>query len=156
MHATFDKVFSPRAQYPALSRRSPACRGRSRAEQRNRQQPDRRSDRCHRGAERVAGDRRAAPARPDERSLGTFKTTGYSNPNGTRCADGSVPKAAHTVASDWGVLPRGSKIRFAGSDTIYTVEDNGVRGQIVDVYYATTAEAWAHGVQYREVYLILE
>ena len=140
MHATFDKVFSPRAQYPALSRRSPACRGRSRAEQRNRQQPDRRSDRCHRGAERV----------------GTFKTTGYSNPNGTRCADGSVPKAAHTVASDWGVLPRGSKIRFAGSDTIYTVEDNGVHGQIVDVYYATTAEAWAHGVQYREVYLILE
>ena len=54
------------------------------------------------------------------------------------------------------MLPRGSKIRFAGSDTIYTVEDNGVHGQIVDVYYATTAEAWAHGVQYREVYLILE
>ena len=100
----------------------------------------------------------AVPLPPvrNERSLGTFKTTGYSNPNGTRCADGSVPKAAHTVASDWGVLPRGSKIRFAGSDTIYTVEDNGVRGQIVDVYYATTAEAWAHGVQYREVYLILE
>ena len=67
-----------------------------------------------------------------------------------------MPKAAHTVASDWGVLPRGSKIRFAGSDTIYTVEDNGVRGQTVDVYYATTAEAWAHGVQYREVFLILE
>ena len=100
----------------------------------------------------------AVPLPPvrNERSLGTFKTTGYSNPNGTRCADGSVPKAAHMVASDWGVLPRGSKIRFAGSDTIYTVEDNGVRGQIVDVYYATTAEAWAHGVQYREVYLILE
>ena len=100
----------------------------------------------------------AVPLPPvrNERSLGTFKTTGYSNPNGTRCADGSVPKAAHTVASDWGVLPRGSKIRFAGSDTIYTVEDNGVHGQIVDVYYATTAEAWAHGVQYREVYLILE
>lgn len=100
----------------------------------------------------------AVPLPPvrNERSLGTFKTTGYSNPNGSLCADGSVPKAAHTVASDWGVLPRGSKIRFAGSDTIYTVEDNGVRGQTVDVYYATTAEAWAHGVQYREVFLILE
>ncbi len=100
----------------------------------------------------------AVPLPPvqNERSLGTFKTTGYSNPNGTKCADGSVPKAAHTVATDWGVLPRGAKIRFAGNNTIYTVEDTGVHGQIVDVYYATNAEALAHGVQYREVFLILE
>jgi len=67
-----------------------------------------------------------------------------------------VPQVGRTVAADWSVLPRGSKIRFAGSDTIYIVEDTGVRGQTIDVYYANTSEAWAHGVQYREVFLVLE
>ena len=96
------------------------------------------------------------PAVRHETSLGVFKTTGFTNPRGERSADGSVPQVGRTVAADWSVLPRGSKIRFAGSDTIYIVEDTGVRGQVVDVYYANNSEAWAHGVQYREVFLILE
>ena len=66
------------------------------------------------------------PAVRNETSLGVFTTTGFTNPRGERSA------------------------------TIYIVEDTGVRGQVVDVYYANTSEAWAHGVQYREVFLILE
>ncbi len=96
------------------------------------------------------------PAVRNEISLGVFKTTGFTNPRGERSADGSVPQVGRTVAADWSVLPRGSKIRFAGSDTVYIVEDTGVRGQVVDVYYSNNSEAWAHGVQYREVFLILE
>ena len=96
------------------------------------------------------------PAVRNETSLGVFKTTGFTNLRGERSADGSVPQVGRTVAADWSVLPRGSKIRFAGSDTIYIVEDTGVRGQVVDVYYANNSEAWAHGVQYREVFLVLE
>ena len=96
------------------------------------------------------------PAVRNETSLGVFKTTGFTNPRGERSADGSVPQVGRTVAADWSVLPRGSKIRFAGSDTIYIVEDTGVRGQTIDVYYANTSEAWNHGVQYREVFLVLE
>ena len=96
------------------------------------------------------------PAVRNEISLGVFKTTGFTNPRGERSADGSVPQVGRTVAADWSVLPRGSKIRFAGSDTVYIVEDTGVLGQVVDVYYANNSEAWSHGVQYREVFLVLE
>lgn len=86
--------------------------------------------------------------------IGTFKTTGYSNPNGNKSADGSMPRAGHTVASDWSVIPKGSKIRFGDSDIIYTVEDTGVHGTVVDVYYDDVSSADAHGVQYKEVYLL--
>ncbi len=86
--------------------------------------------------------------------LGSFKTTGYSNPDGNASADGSMPRAGHTVATDWSVIPRGSKLRFGGSNLIYTVEDTGVHGAVVDVYYGSNAEASAHGVQYQDVYLI--
>ena len=97
-------------------------------------------------------------AEPERGALGTylgnFKTTGYSNPDGSASADGTMPRAQHTVSTDWNVLPPGTRIRFGDSDIIYTVEDTGVRGNMVDVYYWTHSEAWTHGVQYKDVYLV--
>lgn len=86
--------------------------------------------------------------------LGTFTTTGYSNPDGSASADGTMPRAQHTVSADWKVLPPGTRIRFGDSDIIYTVEDTGVHGNWVDVYYPTHSEAWSHGLKYKEVYLV--
>ena len=86
--------------------------------------------------------------------LGTFTTTGYSNPAGSASADGTMPRAQHTVSADWNVLPPGTRIRFGDSDIIYTVEDTGVHGNWVDVYYPTHSEAWSHGLKYKEVYRV--
>ena len=86
--------------------------------------------------------------------LGSFTTTGYSNPDGSASADGTMPRARHTVSTDWKVLPPGTRIRFGDSDIIYTVEDTGVHGNWVDVYYPTHSEAWSHGLQYKDVYLV--
>ena len=85
--------------------------------------------------------------------LGEFVTTGYYNPGGNASADGSMPRAQHTVSTDWSVLPKGTRIRFEDSDIIYTVEDTGVRGEWVDVYYDTSSEADGHGLQRKKVYL---
>ncbi len=86
--------------------------------------------------------------------LGTFTTTGYYNSHGCASADGSWPRAMHTVSTDWSVLPPGTRIRFGDSDIVYTVEDTGVHGNWVDVYYETSPEANAHGLQYKDVYLV--
>lgn len=40
------------------------------------------------------------PPVQNERSLGTFKATGYFNPNGTRRTDGSMSKAVYAVTPD--------------------------------------------------------
>ncbi|MEG0565647.1 MAG: 3D domain-containing protein, partial [Hungatella sp.] len=61
-------------------------------------------------------------------SLGQFTTTGYCNCS--RCSgghnltfSGTVPKAAHTISADLGVLPIGTKVMI--NDVVYTVEDMG-------------------------------
>jgi len=85
--------------------------------------------------------------------LGEFVTTGYYNPGGNASADGSMPRAQHTVSTDWSVIPKGTRIRFEDSDIIYTVEDTGVHGEWVDVYYDTHSEAHGHGLVRKKVYL---
>lgn len=85
--------------------------------------------------------------------LGQFKTTGYYNSSGSASADGSWPRAKHTVSADWSVLPPGTRICFGDSDIVYIVEDTGVHGNMVDVYYDTYDEAMGHGLQYKDVYL---
>lgn len=88
------------------------------------------------------------------RSLGIFTTTGYYNNFGQASADGSWPRVGHTVSADWSVLPPGTRIKFGDSDIIYTVEDCGVHGNWVDVYYETSSQANSHGLQYKEVFLV--
>ena len=91
--------------------------------------------------------------------IGRFKTTGYNDSTELKpqkTASGVLPKAEHTVAADWSVLPPGTKIRIGESPIVYTVEDKGsaVKGNTVDIFYANYSQALAHGVQYFDVYLI--
>lgn len=103
----------------------------------------------------VAGQAPAAAPVTGEKGtyLGQFRTTGYYNDSGNASADGSWPRAQHTVSTDWSVIPAGTRIRFGDSDIVYTVEDTGVHGMMVDVYYETHSEAHSHGLQYKDVYL---
>lgn len=93
--------------------------------------------------------------------IGNFKTTGYCNckkcSNGHKLtATGTVPQAKRTVSADWKILPAGTKIMIGDSDIIYVVEDSGVKGNVVDVYYDTHDVAWSHGVQYFDIYKVNE
>lgn len=91
------------------------------------------------------------------RYLGKFKTTGYcdSTPDKLKkTASGVYPKKNHTVSADWSVLPNGSKIRIGNSDIVYTVEDTGVYGNWVDIFYDTPEIAHSHGEQYLDIYLV--
>lgn len=92
-------------------------------------------------------------------SLGIFKTTGYCNCNNcsnghTLTYSGTVPTAKHTIAADIGTLPLGTKVMI--DDIIYTVEDIGssVSDREIDIYYSSHQEAWNHGVQDKEVFLV--
>ena len=104
----------------------------------------------------VAGQAPAAAPVTGEKGtyLGQFRTTGYYNDSGNASADGSWPRAQHTVSTDWSVIPAGTRIRFGDSDIVYTVEDTGVHGMMVDIYYDTYSEAHSHGLQYKDVYLV--
>ena len=104
----------------------------------------------------VTGEAPAAAPVTGEKGtyLGQFQTTGYYNSNGNASADGSWPRAQHTVSTDWSVLPAGTRIRFGDSDIVYTVEDTGVHGMMVDIYYESASEANGHGLQYKDVYLV--
>lgn len=89
-------------------------------------------------------------------SLGKYKTTGYCNCRkccgkwaGGKTASGAYPTAGRTVAC--GSLPFGTEILIEGMGQ-YTVEDRGVTGKHIDVYYGSHGTAWNHGVKYREVF----
>lgn len=101
--------------------------------------------------------------------LGRFKLTAYTagfescgkRPNDPLygiTATGTKVREYHTIASDWDVLPPGTKVRIEGFPYIYTVEDCGgaVRGNHIDIYMEDLDEALEWGVREREVWLIQE
>ena len=106
------------------------------------------------------------PAEPEKEettmtSLGMFKTSGYCNCE--KCSSGceltysgTVPQEDHTISADITKLPIGTKVMI--EDIIYTVEDVGssVSGNKIDIYYDTHEEAWNHGIQEVEVFLVEE
>ena len=100
-----------------------------------------------------------AKAKEKGRHIGIFKTTGYNDSTPAKprkTASGVLPQANHTIAADWNVLPKGTKVRIGDSPIIYTVEDKGgsVKGNVIDIFYASSSEAWGHGVQYFDVYIV--
>ncbi len=101
--------------------------------------------------------------------LGSFKVTAYTagfescgkhpdNPLYGITATGTRVAEHHTIASDWDVLPPGTKVRIEGFPYTYIVEDRGgaVKGKHIDIYMQELDEALAWGVKHREVYLIGE
>ena len=96
-------------------------------------------------------------------SLGQFKLTAYC-PCSKCCgkwaggitSTGVMAKANHTIAVDPSVIPYGSKVKINGK--IYVAEDCGgaIKGNRIDIYFDTHSEALDFGVQYAEVYLVVE
>ena len=92
------------------------------------------------------------------RYVGKFKAYAYSHDcdpsNITK--SGTTPVVGRTIAADWSVLPRGTRVRIGNSDTIYVVEDTGgnIKGKTIDIYMNNDSEARAHGVRYPELYVV--
>lgn len=91
-------------------------------------------------------------------SFGTYKTTAFTpeEAGNHTTATGVKPSLNHTVATDWSYIPAGTKILIGDSDIVYTVEDTGVKGNVVDIFLATNKEARKYGVKYKEIFLLEE
>lgn len=89
--------------------------------------------------------------------IGTFTVTAYcgckkcSGGNG-KTASGTTPTEGRTIAADTSVLPYGSQVVIDG--VVYTVEDcgSGVRGNHIDIFFATHEKAVAYGSKTVKVY----
>jgi 3D (Asp-Asp-Asp) domain-containing protein len=96
-------------------------------------------------------------------SLGVCKLTAYckenyphicNNGDANATSTGAVPTVGRTVAVDPSVIPYGSEVIINGHT--YVAEDCGgaIKGNTVDILFATHQEALDFGVQYAEVFLV--
>lgn len=96
-------------------------------------------------------------------SLGEFKLTAYCGENYPHiCNDGDAtytatmtrPTAGRTIAVDPNVIPYGSKVLINGKT--YIAEDCGgaIKGNRIDVFCNTHAEALEFGIQYADVTML--
>ena len=93
--------------------------------------------------------------------IGNFKVTHYCAC--TICTWGSgitasgKPVAEGMIASDWNVLPRGTKVYIKNGDTLIekVVEDTGgaIQQKIIDVYVPSHSDALRRGVYYTDLYV---
>ena len=93
--------------------------------------------------------------------VGDFKVTHYCAC--TICTWGSgitasgKPVAVGMIASDWRVLPKGTKVYIKRGDTMFeaVVEDRGgaINGNIIDVYVPSHEQALRLGVYRAEIYV---
>ena len=101
---------------------------------------------------------------PTLRDLGLFKITGYSDSprNGTdgRGITRSGEKTRWgVVAVDTRVIPLHSRLMIDGmGDTVFSALDTGggIIGRWVDVWFPTDWDAIQHGVDWRNVYLVVK
>ena len=89
--------------------------------------------------------------------LGEWTTTAYCPCEiccgqwATGCtASGVLATSNHTVAC--GILPFGTEIMIDG--VVYTVEDTGVDGEWIDIFFDSHEQALAYGMQIKSVYLV--
>lgn len=90
--------------------------------------------------------------------LGEFKLTAYcpckecSGPWGSMTSTGIQAQINYTVAVDPKVIPYGTKLYINGN--IYEAQDCGgvVKGNVIDIYFATHAETEQFGVKYTQIY----
>ena len=96
-------------------------------------------------------------------SLGEFKLTAYCSCSeccgiwsGSPTASGEMPMVNHTIAVDTSVIPFGTKVMINGN--IYIAEDTGsaIIGNRIDIYMSSHNEALNFGVQYAEVFKIVD
>lgn len=90
-------------------------------------------------------------------SLGMFTITAYCgcsrcSSGNNRTASGTVPTQGRTIAADTSILPYGTQVVIGGA--VYTVEDcgSGVRGNHIDIFFATHEQALAFGRRTMQVF----
>lgn len=106
------------------------------------------------------GDAAGSLSNSTLRPLGTYRLTAYcpcrscSSSWGRRTSSGTTATAGRTVAVDTRVIPMGSKLVING--IVYTAEDIGsaVKGNHIDIFFETHAQATQFGVRSAEVYLV--
>lgn len=92
--------------------------------------------------------------------LGVFKLSAYCNENyphicndgdSSTTATGTTPTVGRTVATDPSIIPYGSEVIINGHT--YIAEDCGgaIKGNRIDILFATHQEALNFGIQYAEV-----
>lgn len=71
-------------------------------------------------------------------------------------ASGARAEAGTTIAVDPNVIPYGTKVKI--NDHIYTAQDTGgaIKGNCIDVYFSSHAEACAFEKQWAEVFIMQE
>ncbi len=88
--------------------------------------------------------------------LGTFTVTAYCGCKkccgGKKTASGTTPTEGRTIAADTSILPYGTQVVIDG--IVYTVEDcgSGVKGNHIDIFFATHKKAVAFGRKTLKVY----
>lgn len=97
-------------------------------------------------------------------SLGRFLLTAYCNCSkccgswaGGPTASGVMPQAGRTIAVDLKVISFGTKIMI--NNHVYVAEDTGdkwVQGNHIDIFFDDHQEALNFGVQWAEVYKIVD
>ena len=93
------------------------------------------------------------------KSIGVYKITGYCSCSKCcgkatgRTASGTIATAGRTVAAS-AALPYGTKVNINGHT--YTVEDRGgaIKGNKIDIYFSSHAQALAWGVKYLPVEVV--
>lgn len=97
--------------------------------------------------------------------LGKFKASAYckenyphicNNGDSSTTATGTTPTAGRTIAVDPSVIPYGTQVVINGHT--YIAEDcgGGIKGNRVDILFATHREALNFGIQYVEVFVVKE
>ena len=88
--------------------------------------------------------------------IGTFTITAYCGckkcSGSKKTASGTTPTEGRTIAADTSILPYGTQVVIDG--VVYTVEDcgSGVRGNHIDIFFATHEKAVAFGKKAVKVY----
>lgn len=91
-------------------------------------------------------------------SIGIFHTTAYCPcsrcSSSSRTFAGTTPVANHTISADLSLLPLGTRVMINGN--VYTVEDkgSGIRGNELDIFFNSHAEALQYGRRNVEVFSI--
>jgi 3D (Asp-Asp-Asp) domain-containing protein len=95
---------------------------------------------------------------PEWVSLGRFRLTAFCNCSkccgkwsGGATASGVMPVEGRTIAVDKSVIPLGTEVMIG--ENIYIVEDTGVKGKCIDIYFDSHQNALNFGTKYREVFI---
>ncbi|CUX60364.1 3D domain protein [Clostridium sp. C105KSO15] len=110
--------------------------------------------------EPVKPEEPAKPVYEKGESLGLFSATAYcpgeSGSKQCRTYSGTIPQPQHTISADITILPLGTKVMI--DDIVYTVEDigSGVKGNKVDIFFGSRAEALNFGRQTKEIFTVIE